>query len=93
MKTAVLSVRVPPDLKQDLEFLSRATKRSKAYLAAKALEEYVRRNAWKARELQDAKAEADAGVFISHEKVRAWAKSLGTDDELPAPEPDIFPDK
>ena len=93
VKNAVLSIRVPEGLKQDLEFLSRATKRSKAYLAAEALEEYVRRNAWKAKELQEAKAEADAGVFISHERIRAWAKSLGTDKELPSPQPDIFPDK
>ena len=42
MKNAVLSLRVPADLKADLDFLSRATKRSKAYLATEALEQYVR---------------------------------------------------
>jgi RHH-type rel operon transcriptional repressor/antitoxin RelB len=92
MKNSVLSLRVPPDVKADLEFLSQATKRSKAYLAAEALEQYVRRNAWKARELQEAKAEADQGIFISHDRMKAWAKSLGTEDELPAPAPDVFPD-
>lgn len=92
MKNPVLSVRIRAGLKDDLEFLSRATKRSKAYLAAEALEEYVQRNAWKAKELQQAKAEADKGVFISHEKMKAWAKSLGTEGELPAPKPDVFPE-
>lgn len=92
MKNAVLSLRVPADLKADLDFLSRATKRSKAYLATEALEQYVRRNAWKAKELQQAKVEAEQGVFISHDRMRAWAQSLGRESELPAPVPDILPD-
>ena len=89
MKNTVLSLRVPPDLKEDLEYLSRATKRSKAYLAAEALEQYVRRNAWKAKELQNAKAEADRGAFVSHDRVKTWAQSLGARSELPMPEPDM----
>lgn len=30
-------------------------------------------------------AAADAGQFIPHEDVKAWALSLGTDNELPVP--------
>ena len=33
-------------------------------------------------------AEADQGGFISMEKIEAWSRSLGTDHELPLPEPD-----
>jgi predicted transcriptional regulator len=91
MASTVLSVRVPEELKEQLEFLSRATKRSKAYLAAEALSEYVRRNAWKAKELQEAVAEADKGVFISHEAMAAWVDSRGSDHELPPPAPDVIP--
>ena len=40
--------------------------------------------------LKKAKQEADKGEFISHEAMGAWIKSLGTDEELPAPEVDIF---
>ena len=91
MASTVLSVRVPEELKEQLEFLSGATKRSKAYLATEALNEYVRRNAWKAKELLAAVTEADKGVFISHEAIVAWGDSRGSDHELPPPEADIFP--
>jgi hypothetical protein len=32
-------------------------------------------------------ADADAGRLIDGEAMKAWADSLGTDDELPVPEP------
>ncbi len=89
MATTVLSVRVPAELKERLEFLARATKRSKAYLAVEALGEYVKRNAWRAKELHQAIAEADGGGFISHEAMAAWADSLGSDAELSPPKPDV----
>lgn len=44
----------------------------------------------KARMTREAAAEADKGVFISEEKMTAWFESLGTDNELPEPEPDVF---
>ena len=90
MASTVLSVRVPEALKDQLEYLSRSTKRSKAYLAVEALEDYVKKNAWRSKELHDALAEADKGVFISHEAMLAWAESLGADDELPPPGRDVF---
>ncbi len=31
-------------------------------------------------------ADADAGKFIPHEDMKAWAESLGTDNELPLPQ-------
>lgn len=82
-------MRVPEELKEQLDYLSHATKRTKAYLAAEALTEYVRRNAWKAKELHEALAEADKGEFISHEAMTAWA-AVGFSEQLPPPEPDIF---
>lgn len=93
MVSTVLSVRVPEALKEQLDYLSRSTKRSKAYLAAEALDDYVKKNAWRARELHDALKEADKGVFISHEAMLAWVDSLGSDNELAAPKPDIPPAK
>lgn len=89
MAGSVLSIRVPEDVKEDLELLAAATRRSKSFLAQEAITDYVRRNAWKAKALQDALAEAGKGEFISHEAMSAWAGSLGSDNELPPPEPDI----
>ena len=93
MPSTVLSVRVPDTLKEQLDYLSRSTKRSKAYLAAEALEDYVKKNAWRAKELHEALAKADEGAFISHEAMLAWADSLGSENELPSPKPDIFSGK
>ena len=66
------------------------TERSKAYITSKAIEEYVERNRWKVEALKKAKQEAEKGEFISHDAMGAWINSLGTDEELPAPEVDIF---
>jgi predicted transcriptional regulator len=89
MASTVLSVRVPEKLKEQLEYLSRSTKRSKAYLATEALGDYVKKNAWRAKELHEAMKEADKRVFVSHEAMVAWADSLGTDKETAPPKPDI----
>ncbi len=89
MASTVLSVRVPDELREQLDYLSRSTKRSKSYLAAEALGDYLKKNAWRAKELHEAIEEADKGVFISHEAMLAWVDSLGTPEELPPPKPDV----
>ncbi|GCE90898.1 MULTISPECIES: hypothetical protein [Acetobacteraceae] len=43
--------------------------------------------AWKDEATRRALAEADAGLFISGEAVKAWAASLGTDHPLSLPQP------
>ncbi|WP_034926731.1 hypothetical protein [Komagataeibacter rhaeticus] len=45
------------------------------------------REAEKNEATRRALAQADAGLFISGEAVKAWAASLGTDHPLPLPEP------
>lgn len=89
MASTVLSIRVPEELKEQLEYLSRSTKRSKAYLATEALGDYVKKNAWRAKELHEAIQEADKGMFVSHEAMVAWADSLGADKEVAPPRPDF----
>jgi len=86
--SSTLSVRVPDELREQLDYLSQSTKRSRAYLAAEALGEYVRRNAWRAKELNDAVEAADEGEFISHEAMLNWVAYLGSKGNL-APKPDI----
>ena len=43
------------------------------------------------RLLKERIAEADKGIFISEEAMHRWIESWGTENELPPPEPDIFP--
>lgn len=91
MSKTMISARIPEKLSAEIEALAESTKRSKAYLITEALEDYVQRKAWLVGEINDAVREADeSGEFVSHEAVKIWLASLGTDDPLPPPEPDIF---
>ena len=87
--SSTLSVRVPEELREQLDYLSHSTKRSRAYLAAEALNDYVRRNAWRAKELNEAVVAADEGEFISHEAMLNWVAYLGSKDHRGAPKPDV----
>lgn len=90
MTRNVFTVRLSDDVKAELEKLAEATNRSKSYLAAKAIEDYVRQNAWQIRELEQAVKEADAGDFVSEEAVYSWLDSWGREHELSPPINDKF---
>jgi predicted transcriptional regulator len=90
MSKTMISARIPDQLGQDLEALAEATRRSKAFLITEAIDDYVRRQAWLVKRIDEAVKEADeSGEWISHEKMEAWMLSLGLPNELPPPEPDI----
>ena len=87
-KSAMMTVRLTPELSEKLEALARDTKRSKSYLASEAIEGYVNLNAWQVAHIKAALAEdAEGTPGIPHEEVMRWMKSWGTDHELPRPEP------
>ena len=90
MTSARFSMRLDTELKCWLESEAKRRDRSAAYLAKQAIEEMKRQTEAKRRMYSEAIAKADEGVFISEEKVTAWFESLGTEDELPEPEPDVF---
>jgi predicted transcriptional regulator len=46
-----------------------------------------RRLVWEAEMIAEADAEIEAGLFIDEAEVDAWIDSLGTDHELPVPQP------
>ena len=70
---SVMSLRVPDDIANTLANLSKATGRSKSFLAVDALREYLAREAWQIEEIQKALKEADAGDFATQEEVNAIA--------------------
>jgi predicted transcriptional regulator len=74
MESAVLTIRVSPDTKDQLDKLAQATKRSKSFLAAEALERYLEVEAWQVAEIRKALHEADAGDFASEEDLAAVMK-------------------
>ncbi len=71
MDTAVLTFRVPIEVKQQLDQLAEATHRSKSWLAGEAIQRYLDLEAWQIGEITQALAEADAGDFASDDEVAA----------------------
>lgn len=93
MTTTQFSMRLPEGLKNSLKEISELSHRSQSQIATRAIAEYVEKNEWKMRAVAEAVEEADKGIFISHEKIDNWLDSWGTENELSAPTPDIFPNK
>ncbi len=88
--SATLTVRLKTGVKERLEAMAASTRRSKSFLAAEAIEEFVELNEWQIARTRDAIREADAGgPFVAHEDMAEWLLSWGTADERPAPEPKI----
>ena len=72
--STTMTVRIDDDVKDRLDVLAEATQRSKSFLAAEAIREYVELNEWQIHETLAALAEADAGDFANDKEVRALAK-------------------
>ena len=65
MESTVLTLRIDAKIKTKLDKLAQATKRSKSFLAAEAIERYLEAEAWQIKEIKQALKEADAGDFVS----------------------------
>lgn len=85
------TMRLEPDLKDWLETEAKRQDRSAAYLAKQAIRTLKEQTEAKSAMIREAIAEADKGVFISEKNMSTWFESLGSKQELPEPEPDIFP--
>ena len=91
MSTVQFSIRMDPKIKARLDKQARLEDRSAAYIAQRAIDAYVSKQEHLLELVRLAEVEADKGVFISEEKMDAWVNSWGADDELPPPQPDIYP--
>lgn len=80
MSSEVLTIRVGSEIKATLENLGKVLHRSKSYLAQKAIEEFLKKNAWQIEELQLAEKEIEEGNFISNEEVNDYLSSWGVDN-------------
>jgi predicted transcriptional regulator len=87
-KSITMTVRLKPEVSEKLETLARDMKRSKAYLASKAIAAYVDLKAWQVAHIKEALEEDESGVpGVPHDEVVAWIESWETDHELPQPTP------
>lgn len=72
--STTMTIRLEDEMKDRLEQLAESTHRSKSYLAAEAIREYVANNEWQIAEIGAALREADAGDFASDKEVATVAK-------------------
>ena len=63
--STTMTVRLDDEVKARLDQLAEVTQRSKSFLAAEAIREFVELNEWQLAEIQAALLEADAGDFAS----------------------------
>lgn len=85
--STTLTVRIDQSVKKRLEAVAARMRRSKSFVAAEAIEEYVAVQEWQIKAIREGIESADRGHVVSHDRVKAWAKSLGSRRELPRPKP------
>jgi RHH-type transcriptional regulator, rel operon repressor / antitoxin RelB len=81
MNTDTVSVRLARSTKARLQQLAKSTGRSRAYLAAEAIEEYLDINEWQVAGILGAMASLDRGKGIPHQRVKEWVASWETRKE------------
>ena len=87
MKTATVHARVSEETRGKLEQLANSVNRSKSFLAAEAIEQYVAANAWQVEEIKAAVVEASQpdAHFVPHDEVEVWLDELEHDPNASIP--------
>jgi len=85
---SVTTVRLQPEIEDNLNVMVSKLQRSKSWLINQALREYMERQELEQQRWQetlDAMESVAQGNVVSGEAVHAWLKSWGNADELPPP--------
>ena len=69
-QSTTMTIRLEAELKTRLDKLSLATHRSRSFLAAEAVREFIELNEWQIGEVEKAIKEADAGDFATDQEAR-----------------------
>jgi RHH-type transcriptional regulator, rel operon repressor / antitoxin RelB len=85
MSSSTFTLRVETEVKKRLEKLAKSTGRSRSFLAAEALSEYLDVNEWQVAGVRKAIGSLDHGSGVPHEKVKSWANYWGGKRERSAP--------
>lgn len=74
--TAAFTIRLDDETLAKLDALAADTDRSRNWLAAKAIENYIELNAWQIARIKEGIAEADRGEFATEEELDAIEAEL-----------------
>ncbi|MGA9527822.1 MAG: CopG family ribbon-helix-helix protein [Terriglobales bacterium] len=75
-ESTVLTLRLDAKLKSRLDRLSKSMNRSRSFVAAQAIQEFVSVNEWQVSEIKKGLLEADAGKFATDEEVQKTIRRL-----------------
>ncbi len=84
-RTAIVSIRLKPEVKRQLAKLAKSTGRSANYLVANAIEIYLQEQQRQIESIQRGLSEIEDGHYIPHGAPKAWLLSLGSANELQTP--------
>jgi predicted transcriptional regulator len=84
-KSLPVSVRLPPELNQQVADIAQALDRPKSWVIEQAIKEFVALQEWHLAAIDEGVRAADAGQVVPHDEVAAWVRSWGKPDELPMP--------
>ena len=75
-ESSVLTLRLDAKLKNQLDRLSKSMNRSRSFVAAQAIQEFVSVNEWQIGEIKRALVEADQGDFASDKEMQQTIRRL-----------------
>jgi len=81
MATMVMNVRLDTETKEALDLLAREMDRPRAHLAARAIAEYVQRNAWQIAAIKEGMCQLDAGQSHDFDEVMEELDSMIVQEE------------
>ena len=78
--TAAFTLRLDDDTLKALDRLAEKTDRSRSWLAARAIEEYIALNAWQIEKIEAGISAADRGDFADEKEVARVLKKYSAKD-------------
>ncbi len=84
-ETVAISFRVAREKARELDKLAKSTDRAKSWLLEQALDAYLETQAWHVASIEEGLAQAKRGETVSHDKVKRWLNSWGTESETKPP--------
>jgi predicted transcriptional regulator len=83
-----ISVRLEDDILKQLDMMAKTSDRSRSWLMAQAIKQYVEHEAWQVEAIQKSLAALETGKakFALHADVAEWLASWGSDAEQDRPQ-------
>ncbi len=85
-ETTTITVRIPIELRDQLDRLAKAMERSRSYVAVQALEDYVRYETEILDGIEEAEADLEAGRFYTSEQMQEEFDKLIAETKANEPE-------